>query len=106
MTVGPEGGDDEKYGHSGEKKHTDPIIVLFILKKEVCHDQGHICEPQQVWDDKYLAEGNVVIRRHMYHAVIFGDVDFQIVKPCQINDSVYHQRNGVPVSGQLFPDNR
>ena len=88
MSVGPDGGYDQKNGHACKKKNAGPVIFRFIFKKEECHYRGHIGEPQKIWYHEDLHERNIVIQRHVYDGILPGNRFFQMAEPCQINDAI------------------
>ena len=50
MPVRPEGGNHQKYGHAGKKKHTGVEVFLFIFEKAVKHCRGNIGKPEKIRD--------------------------------------------------------
>ncbi len=62
VPVRPERADNQKDGHAGKQKSTDPEIIILVFKKEIENDHCHIGKPQQIGDDENLTEGDQVIR--------------------------------------------
>ena len=97
VPVWPQGADDQKNGHSRKQESAGPKIILFVFKEKIHNHRRHIGKPQEVGDDKHLAERDQVVRRYVDQSVMSGHGSFQIGKPLQIHDSVKKQRQRVPV---------
>jgi hypothetical protein len=93
MPVRPKGGNHQKYGHAGKKKHTGVEVFLFIFEKAVKHCRGNIGKPEKIRDYKDFQERNPVVYLHMNNE---GGIDNLLFKPCKpdtINHGINHQRN-------------
>lgn len=97
MPVGPQGGDDQKDGHSRKEESTHLMIVALIPEKEKYDYGSHIHKPQEIRHDKQFTERNAVIYGHVDHGVSFGYGLLEAGKPCEIKNAVQEQWYGMPV---------
>lgn len=88
VSVWPERADNQENCHSGKQECTDSEVVVPVLKEKVENDHRHIGKPQQIRDDKYLAEGDKVIRFQVDQMIVACHGFFQICEPLHIYDPI------------------
>ena len=97
MSVRPECRDQKEDCHSGKQESTGSEVIIPVTKEEIYHHNRYVGKPEQIWNDEYLTEGDIVIECHVNHTIVAGDGALQMSKPRQIDDSVDDQRKRVSV---------
>ena len=102
VPVRPERADDQKDCHSRKQEGAYPEIIAFIPEEKVEDDYRHVSKPQQIGDDKDLAEGDQVIGTEVDQPVVACNVFFQPGKPVHIDDPIQDKGYGMSVFVKVF----
>lgn len=97
VSVWPQRGDDQEYGHSGEQKQAGAVIFFFVGKEQIEYDAGYVTEPHTIGNYKQFTEGNIVVYTHVNDILRIGHLCLQMPKPDPINDDIQDQRQGMMV---------
>ena len=102
MPIGPQGGDNQKNGHSRKKEDTGLVIIAFICEKQIQYHNGYICKPQKIRNDKQLTKGYVIIDIHMDYMIMLCDGVLQMPEPEPVYGAIANQGKGMTVFTKNF----
>ena len=92
-------GDYKKNSHSHHqvKDQLKIFPLILIEEQKICNCEAHIWKPQKIWNNKYLAERDHIIKNSMYNMVGSYRTVFQITKKDKIHDKITDDHKTVSV---------